>query len=216
MVSQSIPHPFGINVFGSAIMRIEPDVASLNFAVSRLAQHPKQAFEQTHTAAAGIRRYLSQLSNVEVSSSRVTLTEHYKYIEQEHKFLGYLARMGFHVLLRDLNQMEDLLSGAVDAGVNHIDSVEYQTSRLKEVRAEARRRAVLAAREKAELYCASAGVSLAPVLHIEDVDPNQLRRYEGHTIRETQYDDEGQQRAFDPGSITIGAAVMLAFELERS
>ena len=45
------------------------------------------------------------------------------------------------------------------AGANELTSVTFQTTRLKEVRADARRRAVAAAREKAELYCSAAGVS---------------------------------------------------------
>ena len=43
-VTQSIERPFGINVFGSAIIRVDPDLASLGFTVSRLEQHPIQAF----------------------------------------------------------------------------------------------------------------------------------------------------------------------------
>ncbi len=43
-MSQAIERPFGITVFGSSIMRIEPDIASLRFAVTRLEQHPKMHF----------------------------------------------------------------------------------------------------------------------------------------------------------------------------
>jgi hypothetical protein len=35
----------------------------------------------------------------------------------------------------------------------------------------------------------------------------------GHVAYEIQPDDSGEIQAFDPGSITIGAAVILAFKI---
>lgn len=212
-VTQSVQRPFGINVFGSSIVRVEPDVASLKFAVSRLKQHPRDAFRDAREGAQSVRAYLAQAEVGDVGSSRITLSEAFRYTGGENRFVGYTAKVSFHVLLYDLERMEEVLSGVIDAGANGIDSVEFQTRRLKEVRKEARQRAVEAAREKAEVYCQTAGVTVGSVIHIEDVSPDQLRERGGHVIRETQPDDEGPLRAFDPGSIVVGAAVMVAFRI---
>ena len=213
---QSIERPFGINVFGSSIARIEPDIASLKFAVARLADHPKDAFREAREGAQSVRAALVQLGISDVGSSRVTLSQTFRYTGNEQRFVGYTARVAFHVLLRDLESMEAVLSGVVDAGANEIDSVQLQTSRLKEVRAEARQRALEAAREKAVIYCQSAGVTLGPVVHIEDLNPDMLEMARsGHKMRETQPDEEEPLTAFDPGSIVVAAAVMVAFEIGR-
>lgn len=118
-------------------------------------------------------------------------------------------------MLRDLGRVEELLAGIVDTGVNRISSVEFQTSRLREVRAEARRRAVEAAHYKAALYCEAGKVRLGEVLHIEDVNPDQLRGYEGHVFHEVAPDDEGSVQAIDPGSIVVRAAVMLSYQIKK-
>lgn len=212
-VTQSVQRPFGINVFGSSIVRVEPDVASLKFTVSRLKQHPKEAFQDAREGAQGVRAYLARAEVGDVGSSRITLSQSFRYTGGEHRFVGYTAKVSFHVLLYDLDRMEGILSGVIDAGANEIDRVDFQTRQLKEIRKEARQRAVEAAREKAEIYCQTAGVALGPVIHIEDLNPDQLQGREGHVIRETQPDDEGPLRAFDPGSIVVGAAVMVAFEI---
>ncbi len=206
--------PFGISVFGSALLRVEPDIVSLNFAVSRLQEHPREAFEEVRKAAQAVRRYLEQAKVGEVSASRLNITQAYRYANGEQKFIGYTARMSFHVLLRQLERMEEILVGIVDAGVNEITSVEFQTTRLKEIRAEARRRAVEAAQAKAENYCTAAHVALGPIIHIEDVNPDDLNEREGHVTREIQPDDSGEIQVFDPGSIIVGAAVALAFKIE--
>ncbi len=211
---QLIQNPFGISVFGSAIVRIEPDVVSLNFAVARLQPHPKEAFGDVRKAAQDVRKYLADAKVSEVGSSRVTIAQTFRFISGEQKFMGYTARVGFQVLLHQLDRMEEILAGIVDAGVNEITSVEFQTTSLKEVRADARRRAVKAAQEKAENYCAAAHVALGKVIHIEDVNPDTLRGREGHVVHEFQPDDSGAIQVFDPGSITVSAAVTIAFEIE--
>lgn len=212
---QLIQTPFGISVFGSALIRVDPDIVSLNFAVSRLQQHPKNAFQEVREASQAVRKYLEQAAVGEVGTSRVTISRSFRYTAGEQKFIGYTAKVAFHVLLRQLDRMEDVLSGIVDAGVNEITSVDFQTTHLKEVRAEARRRAVDAAREKAENYCQAARVKLGKVIHIEDVNPDTLRGREGHVTYEIQPDDSGELQVFDPGSITVGAAVSIAFKLEE-
>jgi uncharacterized protein YggE len=113
--------------------------------------------------------------------------------------------------------MEEVLAGVVDAGANEIGSVEFRTARLKEYRTEARRRAVAAAREKAENYCRAAGVSLGAVVSMEDVNPEVLRGSgESHTSSEVSSDDAGPDRALAPGSIIVGAAVSVVFELSHA
>jgi uncharacterized protein len=214
-VTQSIHNPLGINVFGSTLIRVEPDLASLSFAVSHLAQHPNEAFREAQTLAQKVRSYLAQAGISDVGSSRISLHEERRYVNGESRFAGYSARVAFNVLLRDLDRVEEILSGIVDAGANEINSVEFQTSRLKELRAEARQRAVRAAYEKANIYCEATQVKLGGVLHIEDVNPDLLRGYEGHVVREVSPDDEGPLQAIDPGSIMVKAAVMICFQIEK-
>lgn len=213
-ISQTIHQPVGVNVFGSALIRVEPDLASLNFAVTHLAGHPKDAFREVRAKAQEVRTYLAQAKISEVSSSHVSLAEETEYINGKSHMVGYSAKIAFNVLLRDLGRVEELLAAIVDAGVNRISSVEFQTSRLREVRAEARRRAVEAAHYKAALYCEAGKVRLGEVLHIEDVNPDQLRGYEGHVFHEVAPDDEGPVQAIDPGSIVVRAAVMLSYQIK--
>lgn len=214
--NQTIEQPFGISVFGSSVVRLEPDIASLAFAVSRLAKDPKSAFREARDSAKSVRDFLAQLKVKDVSSSRVTLSQTSRFIDGEPRFVGYTAKVAFHVILRDLDIIESVLSGVVEAGANELDDVSFQTSRLKELRADARRRAVEAAREKAENYCKAAGITLGPVIHIQDVNPESLRQRLSHqNVIEIPTDDAALVSAFDPGSITVGGAVVVAYEIGR-
>ena len=211
-VQQTLNNPFGISVFGSAIIRVDPDIVSLRFAVSRIEKHPRNAFQNARQAMEQVRAYLAQAQIQDVGTSRVGLSEAYENTGGKRRFIGYRARVDIHVLLRDLDRMEEIISGVVDAGVNNVSSVDFQTTRLQKLREEARKRAFEAARQKALVYCETAGVNLGPVMHIEDLNPDQLRGG-GHVPREPQPDDEGPLRAVNPGSVTVGGAVMVAFEI---
>jgi uncharacterized protein YggE len=63
-----------------------------------------------------------------------------------------------------------------------VDGTHFDVIAKRELRAEARRKAVAAARAKADLYAEAAGVRVGAVLHIEDVDPEQpgASRYRSH------------------------------------
>jgi uncharacterized protein len=212
MDEQSITNPFGITVFGSAVSRVEPDIASLHFAVSRVEKWPKDSFGAVREVAQTVHQYLHDAGIPDIGSSRVTLFEEYRGYGGERIFEGYRARVIFHVLLHDLDRLEEIIAGVIDVGVNELHGTQYQTSRLKEIRADARRRAISAAREKAELYCSAAGVTLDEVLHIEDANPDQLRgSHESHVSRDPSLDDEDSPRAMNPGSITVGAAVQVSY-----
>src|SRR5229473_3394794 len=113
--NQSIEHPVGANVYGSAVLRTEPDRAVAEIGVVRVASTAKAAFSETGKA-----------------------------------------------------------TDAVEAGANEVTSVKYLTTQLAELRAQARREAVAAARRKAEVYSEAAGVALGHVLHIEDVNPDSM------------------------------------------
>jgi len=194
-------------------MRVEPDIGSIRFSVSRLAQQPKEAFDKVRKDAQSIQTFLSQIASADdVGSSYTTLSRRTRHNDGEEEFIGYEAAITFHILLRDLNRREELLSGVLDAGADELGAFNLQTSQLKEHRAEARRRAVRAAQEKAQNYCATAGVILGTVIHIEDVDPDSLSYDINYGSRQMQIDDNGKPRAIDPESIAVSAAVLMAFE----
>ena len=207
---QAIPAPFGITVFGSATSRIAPDFASIKVTVSRLKQKPADAFAEAKKGSQAVQECLKK---TEFGASRVTMTPQNRYVNGENKFLGYQANVSFHIMLSDLELVEELLTALVSAGANEVSNVSFETTRLKEVRAEARRRAMEAALEKAKNYCAVAGVSVGKVLHIEDVNPLSLQGREGHGRGEPQTDDDMDTKAFDPSAISVGAAVLVAYEI---
>ena len=224
MPEQAIRQPFGITTYGSTVLRTDPDIASIHFAVSKTESHPKESFRVVRETSKRVADYLQKANfKKETSSSRITLSQAWDFIGGDRRFIGYTARAAFHTMLFDLDQLENLLIGIVDSGVNEVSDVDFQTSRLRELRSEARRKSVEAAVAKAENYCIAAKVKLGNVIHIEDINPDLSnafgRRYEGHAmfqnvlIDQMTTDSSDDLQAFNPGGISVTAAVLVAFNI---
>lgn len=213
---QTITNPIGITVFGSATKRVHPDLVSIRGSVSSLEQEPSDAFSKAKRSAQAVQDYLATVRNADFGVSRAALTRHTRYVDGAHQFAGYYAAIAFRISLTELDRADEIATALVAAGMNEIERISFDTSKLKEERAEARRMAVAAAVEKAENYCSAAGVALGPVIHIEDVNPTVLQGHEARG-RGPAVEEEGEHGALDPSLIEIGGAVFATFEIiERS
>lgn len=174
--SQVIEHPFGISVFGSALLRVPPDSVTIRAAITRLEERPSEAFAKARKAEQSVSAFLRKAPVKESGLSRISLSQEYRFANSERRPIGYVARIGLTVVISELEQIERVLSGLVDAGANEIAATEFHTVKLKELRARARELAINAARDKAGIYAAAAKVTVGQVLHIQDVNPNTLGR----------------------------------------
>ena len=85
---------------------------------------------------------------IRYSSSAETIVDHYE------------VEKSIAVTLKDVSKFEALLSAALEAGANHVDGVEFQTTELRKYRDEARALAAKAAIEKANDLAAAAGLKV--------------------------------------------------------
>jgi uncharacterized protein YggE len=214
---QAIANPVGVSAFGSAVLRVVPDLAVLRIGTRSLQQQPDAAFAAARAQTEAIRAALRSAGASDVATSRISLRQEMRFVQNEQRFVGYGAQVSFEIIVRDLDRVEPLLVTAVAAGANEISSVDYQTTKLREYRTEARQLAIGAAREKARVYCDAAGVKPGRILHIEDVSPDSLTgNREGHAQSKVAVADNESAAisALDPSSIIVAAAVLLVCALQ--
>jgi hypothetical protein len=217
--SLTIKQPFGISVFGSGLIRVVPDIATIRVAVSAIDEKPSNAFSEARQRAQTATGFLERFSGLEFGTSRIRLASEYRLTGVEKRFIGYRARIGITVQLRKLEILEEVTTGLIEAGANEIEAIDFQASQLKKLRTDARAMAMAAAREKADLYASAAGVTLGKVIHIQDVNPevmNMLNQPRGHGAGPAgpEFDVDSGERTFDPAAINIQAAVLVAYAIE--
>ncbi|HEU5025748.1 MAG TPA: SIMPL domain-containing protein [Spirillospora sp.] len=210
---QMVERPWGVTAYGAASVKAMPDLVRARFKVVRVEQTPSQAFAAAGDAVQEVRQTLRGhgIADAAVERSRLGLESSWTF-GSDRKFLGYECQAAFTVESGDLDDVQALLVDLVAAGANEIEAVDFDVTGKGDMRAEARRKAVAAARRKAELYAEAAGVRLGAVLHIEDVDPERVgfERYRGHG-------GGGAASVQDlaPGHVVVSAAVILGFAIAR-
>jgi uncharacterized protein YggE len=122
-----------------------------------------------------------------------------------------LARLRIGIKEMKPTPQEAFLVEVVAAGVNEVGDVQFDVKVKRELRAQARKAAVVAAREKAEVYAEAAEVRVGRVLHITDVDSDGLRTFRSHG-QVVGNDGDG---ALTPGMISVSAGVLLGYEIKE-
>lgn len=213
---QAVKDTLGITAFGWALLRANPDIAEIEVAITRTHTNPPQAFAQVRTTSRGIGVALADLGidADDVATSRATLEDAWvTYPEKKH--VGYQAKLGLRVIVRDLGHLEAVLAAIVHAGGNEIRAVKLHTTGAADLRTEARRRAVASARAKAEIYAEAAGVRVGAVLHVEDRSAAEVGREVGHPSVIDMRDGEASLSAMAPGSVEVSAAVVVVYAIDR-
>jgi uncharacterized protein len=212
---QMVERPWGVAVYGAASVKALPDLVRTRFKVVRLEQSPSRSFEAASDAVHDVRRTLRDhgVPDAAVERSRLNLQTIWAYSGGTRTFLGYQCQATFAVESRNLDDVQPLLVNLVAAGANEIDAVDFDVVAKRELRAEARRKAVAAARAKAELYAEAAGVRLGAVVHIDDVETDQpdVGLYRSHSA----VPDTASEQDLAPGHVVVSAAMILGFALAR-
>lgn len=209
-MTQAIEEPWGISVFGAGTVRAEPGLARIQAAVDVLEPTAEQAFHRAGGAVTRLREVLRRhgVPDASVSGSRLGLSSEYDGHGDGRTLLGYRCQASWSVETEALDGLEQLIVDVVGAGAHRIDGVEFDVLGRPALRDEARRRAVAAARRKAQVYAEAADVRLGPVLHIQDAEAEPFAQFRAAGAG-------GSFGALAPGTVEVSAGVLLGFSLRH-
>jgi len=149
-----------ISVTGTATASVEPDLLIMTFGVETQEKTAKQALESNSQLMNGVVEAIKStgISEDELSTTRLNIFPVYdsyrdkitgKYTQE---LIGYRVTNTITVETNNLGSAADVIDGAVEAGVNRVDSVYFTLSPAKEldVKDQLIAKAVLNAKAKAE------------------------------------------------------------------
>jgi uncharacterized protein len=121
---------------------------------------------------------------------------------------GFESRVGFTIVLRSLQRLDDVLAQLVESGVSELHGVSFTSSRAAEAEDNARREAIADARRKAVLYAEAAGRTLGAAVSIREGGDAPGPWGGGVRMMAASADASSS-----PGGIDLGASVRVTFEL---
>lgn len=216
-----------ITVTGDAEVRVVPDEVILTLGVETWDKEMETAKRQNDAIVSSV---LDLTTEYDIEPQLVQTD--FVHIEprwrngyyEERDFVGFFVRKTIVITLRDLNKFEGLLSGVLDAGVNHVQGIEFRTTELRQHRDEARALAIQAAREKAIALAGELGQTVGQPQMIQEVQSGWWSGYHSwwgswggtmaqNVIQETGGVGPAGQGGLAPGQISVNARVSVSFEL---
>lgn len=211
----------------SAEARVDraPDIAFITAGVTEERATAKEAMAAQAAAMNGVFEALraAGIADRDMQTSGLSLQPRYDYVETAgrdgvkrgvQKLAGYVASNQVTVRVRDLARLGDTLDGLVSAGGNTLSGVSFGIDDDKEVRNEARAKAMKDAIAKAELYASAAGLRVARIVTISEgyeYSPQPMPQM----ARMAMADGMMESTPVAGGEVGVTANVSVLFELTK-
>lgn len=204
-----------INVSGEGKIKVTPDQVLILATVETKGNNSKEVKKQNDEQMESVLKLVKSmnLAPADYKTKRVSLNPQYDY---EKKKNNYNATQTIEILLRDLSKYDALMEGLVDQGINRIDNVTFQSSKLAQYQSDARKLAMREAKMKAEDYVSVLGQKIGTAILITDSSQNYYPQPVYASMKGVMgvQGDASPRETMAVGEIEIVANVNVSFKLE--
>ena len=203
-----------INVNGEGKVKVVPDQATILATIETKGNNAKDVKKDNDQKMEAVLRFIKKmnLAAADYKTQRVSLNPQYDYEKKKH---SYNATQTVEILLRDLSKYDELMDGLVDQGINRIDNVTFQSSKLVQYQSEARKLAMKEAKMKAEDYVSVLGQKVGRAMTISDNSQTYYPQPMNAAMKSMEMSDSNAPReTLAVGEINITANVSVSFILE--
>lgn len=217
-LAQSKDSAPSIEVFGSGEVKVVPDEIAIQLGVNTIDPSLEKAKEENDERVKKILAIAQEASidAKDVQTDYLRISPRYESGVFTSTFKGYEVSVSIAIILHDISKYETVMSKALKAGANYVQGATFRTTELRRHRDEARRLALIAAREKATAMAAVLGQSIGRPLSIVESGTG------GRWFAQSQSNaivDDGEQTSGEEsstlalGRINVSASVTVRFEL---
>ncbi|MEO8252988.1 MAG: SIMPL domain-containing protein [Flavobacterium sp.] len=204
-----------VTVSGEGKVKVIPDEATISATVETKGNNAKDVKKQNDDKIDAVLKLIKKmnLAPADYRTQRVALNPMYDY---DKKKTTYNATQTIEIVVKDLNKYDELMEGLVGEGINRIDNVVFQSSKLAEYESEARKLAMKEAKHKAEDYVSVLGQKVGKAMMISDntqsYSPQPIFA-RMKTVSLMESDGAPRNETLAVGEITITANVTVNFIL---
>lgn len=199
-----------VTVLGTGTVNIVPDRVVINSRIEHTGNSAAEVKRQNDEVVNEVIKYLRSegIESKDIQTEYIRLNKEYNYDSKE---TFYSANQAISILLKDLSKYETIMSGLLESGLNRIDGVQFQTSRKEELQAEARKKAVINAQQKATEYAQALGQQIGQAISINEVQTDHFQPV--YRVMEMQAESL-EQETIAPGEMEVTVKVNVAFLLQ--
>lgn len=200
-----------IVVKGEGTVKVVPDQVLIKSRIEHEGDNATEVKKQNDAVVDKIISYLKS-QGIEEKNFRTEYMNLNKNYNHNDKSYTYAANQAISIKIEDLKNYEKLMSGLLEAGLNRIDGIEFQSSKSKEHASTARSRAVENARMKAEEYAKALGQNIGKAVYLTEEESNDYQPvYRMEMMKSSA--DAGQEQTIAPGEMEVTAKIIVSFAL---
>lgn len=203
-----------VNVTGEGIVKVSPDGVDIRVRVETHGKEAQQVKAENDQSIDKVIKFLRTqgIDSKYVQTEYINLNKNYDY---NSKTYNYNANQTLTIQLKDLKMYEGVMTGLLNSGINRIDNVQFTSSKMESLRAEARIKAIQNAKEKATAYAGALGQTIGKAVQISEQGSAapQPPMYKARMMS-VEMDSSGGGETIAPGELTITTKIAVSFELK--
>lgn len=201
-----------VSVTGEGIVKVVPDGVIIRAGVVHTGSSAEEVKSKNEEVMNDIFKFLESkgIPSENIQTEYLRLNKQYNYDTKEYY---YSASQSISVELKSLNTYEEIMSGLMETGLNRIDGIEFQTSKKEELEAQARKEAMLDARDKATQLASAVGLTIGNAFSIHEMNLDPVQPV--FRMVEMKAMDSGAEQTIAPGQMKIKVRVNVSFLLHQ-
>jgi len=201
-----------VTVRGDAVIRAEPDEATLWITLSSLEDAPGPALADVSARSNTLVALLNELGVAEAdrSTTGITVYEDFDHTQSGRQLLGHRAISRVSVRLTDPDLMGRLIAQATEDLAARVDGPRWQIAPDNHARLQAARKAAADGQRKAEAYAEGVGAKLGRLIRLSETDD----RFVAVRARGGPRAMAAEPMPVEPGEHEVTASIEITFVLE--
>lgn len=214
IMNAQTPNPTStVDVSGEGVVNVTPDEVTIRVRVENTGKNTTVVKQQNDRTVNDVLAFLRSMGieNKDVQTQYVNLQKNYEY---NTKTYNYAANQSISIKVRNLSKYEDIMNGLLESGINRVDGVSFSSSEKTKLESQARKKAMLDAKQKATEYASALDQKIGKAASISEFQqinngPQPMFR----TSMMVESDASGGQQTLAPGEMEIKVRVNVSFYL---
>lgn len=211
--SQEIKQVPMISVSGEGKIKVAPDQCLITISLESKGSKADEVKSENDKKIDGILKFIKKaaIAKEDFQTQRVALNPNYDYTKKKY---NYVATQTIQILLKDLSKYDTLMEGLLNEGINRIENVTFQSSKMVSLQSEARKLAIKEAKSKAEDFVFVLNQKVGKAILISDNSQSYHPQPVLYAMKSMRMDESAPRETLAPGEIEITANVSVSFILE--
>lgn len=209
------------SVSADAVVKVSPDRVVLHIGAETRGTNlniiKKTNFDIIKNAIEILKK--NGIEDKYIGTDYVNITTWYE--DRDYRNIRFTVAQSLSIIIIDISKYDQILTEVIEAGINQVHSIEFQTTDLKKYRYEARSLAIAAAKEKAAFLAQEAGFQLKNIINLVESTndyywrPRNDRGSLSQSMSQSYLESEGEESdTLAPGMISITSKVTLYYCIE--